>query len=861
QFVDRQSVVAKTAGCETHFEPAAHPVVVNGVGKGGQQAAHQAVVPIQLNEEPAEFRAPCLMGDGAGVPALRGLRSQRQSRAIIDTGGNAVLIPGPGGFSMTLSPGSKVIRCENAISGHMMIPVSDFEEQDKEMIKSSTKWVLYGACCQLDSSGAAYHYEHYRYTVNLEDDSRRRRLFETVFGSYLLYCTVERFYCSYERFAARPPGAGDHNLYHVREIFSGSCKFTEKNKAAGMHTRSPVDLTTKWNLLWRTHQLELLRQVREEPAQAMWLDPPGAATGTGSAKDHELARYVTELVRTQLDSGLHVVIVTTASSHFWKHAELQPLLTYERLKHWKYSWCGLGAVDPLTGRPWHRLRRVLSTIDLPHLCLGWPVGSYRAQCCQLAHLHQATRKRFQSSNALDRNKASREYPERVIMAARLDLMKFLQLRSEESEKYNQSVVTKTKKRAKPTLVLPDECSGDCGDDFTPLLMKDKHGEFSQERHAERVAAVASFTVMRATQADEIYYIDDEIDDPAGTKCYHEDSLRDFEHYLVETTIATMEIYGGEAGTTRSSARLGLRGGQKEDVRQLWYYIIKCRPRVIVMAPPCTAFSPWSQVRRHRPRSQNTWHRNRAIGEKLARLAAQVAEHRASQGSLFIVKNSYASEMWKLPYWEALLGRDDVHSIKIQMCADGLSDPFDEHRVRLIRKDTLIDANRPEIIRPLRILRCPGASPQHVHQINENGRSPYTQVWPKRLCQLLARGIKCAFDMQPVEAHPTAEELAVAGCLAYRRRQRKDDPTHTRVVGECLYPDIPAAAARSVWNRRFTCPSCKVKANRWGPRHTFKGNECRWSSKQIEEREKAAPRVPAGDVTEPKSSERAEPPPR
>eukprot|EP00959_Pyramimonas_sp_CCMP1952_P337050 7057933-Pyramimonas_sp.AAC.1 len=73
-----------------------------------------------------------------------------------------------------------------------------------------------------------------------------------------------------------------------------------------------------------------------------------------------------------------------------------------------------------------------------------------------------------------------------------------------------------------------------------------------------------------------------------------------------------------------------------------------------------------------------------------------------------------------------------------MCAAGLRDPFDEHRARLIKKDTLFVANYPEIIRPLRRLRCPGVSPQHVHHINENGRSPSTQVWPKRFCRLLAR---------------------------------------------------------------------------------------------------------------------------
>eukprot|EP00959_Pyramimonas_sp_CCMP1952_P105700 2210334-Pyramimonas_sp.AAC.1 len=113
-------------------------------------------------------------------------------------------------------------------------------------------------------------------------------------------------------------------------------------------------------------------------------------------------------------------------------------------------------------------------------------------------------------------------------------------------------------------------------------MKDKHGEYSQEWHAERVAAVANFTVMCASQADEIYYIDDEVDDPMDTKCFYEGNFHDLEHYLAETTVDIMEIYGGEAGTTRSSVRLGLRGGRnfdivtgcdlalKEDARQLWY---------------------------------------------------------------------------------------------------------------------------------------------------------------------------------------------------------------------------------------------------------------------------------------------------
>ena len=47
-------------------------------------------------------------GDGAGVPDLWGGLSQRKMKAIIDTGGNCVILPGPGGFEIKLSTESRV---------------------------------------------------------------------------------------------------------------------------------------------------------------------------------------------------------------------------------------------------------------------------------------------------------------------------------------------------------------------------------------------------------------------------------------------------------------------------------------------------------------------------------------------------------------------------------------------------------------------------------------------------------------------------------------------------------------------------------------------------------------------------------
>ena len=72
------------------------------------------------------------------------------------------------------------------------------------------------------------------------------------------------------RSSSQPPlpplGDGDAMLYDVREVLGGSGNLSRKCREAGLKVRSMVDLATHWNLIWRDHQLELLRQVRTEPA-------------------------------------------------------------------------------------------------------------------------------------------------------------------------------------------------------------------------------------------------------------------------------------------------------------------------------------------------------------------------------------------------------------------------------------------------------------------------------------------------------------------------------------------------------------------------------------------------------------------
>ena len=105
----------------------------------------------------------------------------------------------------------------------------------------------------------------------------------------------------------KPPlGDGHVSLFDVREVLGGSGKVSQLCDKAGLKVRNMVDFVTHWNLTWRDHQIELLRQMRAEPARVLWLDPPGASADLGSAKDRELARFIKEMVQTQLDICLLV---------------------------------------------------------------------------------------------------------------------------------------------------------------------------------------------------------------------------------------------------------------------------------------------------------------------------------------------------------------------------------------------------------------------------------------------------------------------------------------------------------------------------------------------------------------------------
>ena len=70
------------------------------------------------------FSAPCI--DGSSAPALLGLKSLTEHRAILDMCSNQLHLLGPGETRLELTPGTESFNLERAPTGHLMPPFQEY---------------------------------------------------------------------------------------------------------------------------------------------------------------------------------------------------------------------------------------------------------------------------------------------------------------------------------------------------------------------------------------------------------------------------------------------------------------------------------------------------------------------------------------------------------------------------------------------------------------------------------------------------------------------------------------------------------------------------------------------------------------
>ena len=323
----------------------------------------------------------------------------------------------------------------------------------------------------------------------------------------------------------------------------------------------------------------------------------------------------------------------------------------------------------------------------------------------------------------------------------------------------------------------------------------------------------------------------------------------------------VELFGGNAGTTRIAIRRNLKGGKNfdltsgvnlhnpDDVRALFDYLRTHRPLVVIMGPPCTAFGSWS--------SWNAIHNwagyNASLQEglPLAKLAARIAKLQHEQGRFFVCENPWLSKLWYLPCWQALLQLPEVLTAYADQCAYGLVTIDGEPT----KKPTAFVANHPALLHFLQ-RTC---SQDHVHtllagQSQGISRCKFAQAWTPALCTAIVNGILRLKLLQHYLFFPVA--VSQESCPACKQHMAADDNRHIR-QGNCRFPSaVPA---------NWLCEACSQHKHSRHNGHTQVPGECRWASvmpRASGSRNTATvrvPHVPAHTIVEDEEQAETQPP--
>ena len=111
------------------------PLHVHGVGAGYSTCKEMVDMPIAIGfenrkAEPAIFRANIAEGLGKDLPAIMGNKSMAEHDAVIlmREGQQYIAFPGPQGYKIEWSPGTKLCPIQHSKSGHLLMEVDHFEQ-------------------------------------------------------------------------------------------------------------------------------------------------------------------------------------------------------------------------------------------------------------------------------------------------------------------------------------------------------------------------------------------------------------------------------------------------------------------------------------------------------------------------------------------------------------------------------------------------------------------------------------------------------------------------------------------------------------------------------------------------------------
>ena len=125
-FIKRVTEKALKFGHGSVWQKLDKKLSVEGVGKESDTTQDEVIAPICLPDgRTGTYTTPVI--ENSELPALLGLKTLSQERALIDCFNKQIIFVGPGGYRLQASPGSRTYKLHTAATGHLLLPCDCWE--------------------------------------------------------------------------------------------------------------------------------------------------------------------------------------------------------------------------------------------------------------------------------------------------------------------------------------------------------------------------------------------------------------------------------------------------------------------------------------------------------------------------------------------------------------------------------------------------------------------------------------------------------------------------------------------------------------------------------------------------------------
>ena len=127
--------------------PRSKRLMVQGVGEKAAYCDEEYQIPIAVKFQDQKatqenYRTHVMDGCGVNLPAIMGSASMEEKDVVIimRKGKQQIVFPGPGGYQIEWSPGTKILPAINSPSGHLVVECDLYDQLSKQPSEEITLW-------------------------------------------------------------------------------------------------------------------------------------------------------------------------------------------------------------------------------------------------------------------------------------------------------------------------------------------------------------------------------------------------------------------------------------------------------------------------------------------------------------------------------------------------------------------------------------------------------------------------------------------------------------------------------------------------------------------------------------------------